>query len=224
VVTLDHVGKRYGAGAPILTDVSLELEPGGFYFLTGASGAGKTTLLKLVYLAEPPSRGRVSLFGSDAAALDRAAQTSLRRRIGIVFQDFRLLDDLTAAENVALPLRIGGVPERQIRANVPELLAWVGLADRGDAVAATLSGGERQRIAIARAVVRRPELLIADEPTGNVDDDVAMLLVRLFERINRLGTTVLIATHDIAFARQFEHRRFHLDRGVLSLTDGPSPR
>jgi cell division transport system ATP-binding protein len=224
VVTLEHVGKRYGAGAPILTDVSLQLEPGGFYFLTGASGVGKTTLLKLIYLAEHPSRGGLRLFGTDAAALDRAGLAALRRRIGIVFQDFRLLDDLTAAENVALPLRIDGVPERQIRANVPELLAWVGLANRADAVAATLSGGERQRIAIARAVVRRPELLIADEPTGNVDDDVAMLLVRVFERINRLGTTVLIATHDIAFARQFEHRHFHLDRGMLSVVGEPSAR
>jgi cell division transport system ATP-binding protein len=224
VVTLEHVGKRYGAGAPILTEVSLRLEPGGFYFLTGASGVGKTTLLKLIYLAEHPSRGGLRLFGTDAAALDRAGLAALRRRIGIVFQDFRLLADLTAAENVALPLRIDGVPERQIRANVPELLAWVGLANRADAVAATLSGGERQRIAIARAVVRRPELLIADEPTGNVDDDVAMLLVRVFERINRLGTTVLIATHDIAFARQFEHRHFHLDRGMLSVVGEPSAR
>jgi cell division transport system ATP-binding protein len=224
VVTLENVGKRYGAGAPILTDVSLQLEPGGFYFLTGASGVGKTTLLKLIYLAEHPSRGGLRLFGTDAAALDRAGLAALRRRIGIVFQDFRLLDDLTAAENVALPLRIDGVPERQIRANVPELLAWVGLANRADAVAATLSGGERQRIAIARAVVRRPELLIADEPTGNVEDDVAMLLVRVFERINRLGTTVLIATHDIAFARQFEHRHFHLDRGMLSVVGEPSAR
>ena len=224
MVTLEQVGKRYDAGAPILTDISLRLERGGFYFLTGASGAGKTTLLKLIYLAERPSRGRVSLFGADTAALDRAGLAAVRRRIGIVFQDFRLLDELTAAENVALALRIAGVPERQIRTNVPELLAWVGLANRGDAVAATLSGGERQRIAIARAVVRRPELLIADEPTGNVDDDVAMLLVRVFERINRLGTTVLIATHDIAFARQFEHRRFHLDRGMLSVVGEPSPR
>jgi cell division transport system ATP-binding protein len=224
VVTLEHVSKRYAAGTPILSDISLHLEPGGFYFLTGASGAGKTTLLKLIYLAEQPSRGRLSLFGTDAATLDRAGQAMLRRRLGVVFQDLRLLDDLTAAENVALPLRIAGVQERQIRANVPELLAWVGLADRGDALAATLSGGERQRIAIARAIVRRPELLIADEPTGNVDDDVAMLLVRVFERINRLGTTVLIATHDIAFARQFEHRRLHLDRGMLSGIGEPLPQ
>jgi cell division transport system ATP-binding protein len=222
VVTLEHIGKRYGAGAQILSDVSLELEPGGFYFLTGASGAGKTTLLKLIYLAERPSRGRLMLFGTDIGNLDRAARTAMRRRIGIVFQDFRLIDELSARENVALPLRIAGVPERQIRANVPELLAWVGLADRTEAPAATLSGGERQRVAIARAIVGRPQLLIADEPTGNVDDDIALLLVRVFERINRLGSTVVIATHDIAFANRFEHRRFHLDRGMLSVVGDAS--
>jgi cell division transport system ATP-binding protein len=224
MVRFENVGMRYGTGPEVLRDLSLYLPPGSFHFLTGASGAGKTTLLKLLYLAERPSRGRISLFGTDAATLDRAGQAALRRRIGIVFQDFRLLDELTATDNVALALRVAGVAERQIRANVPELLAWVGLTDRGDAPAAILSGGERQRVAIARAIVRRPELLIADEPTGNVDDDVAMLLVRVFERINRLGTTVLIATHDIAFARQFEHRHFHLDRGMLSVVGEPSAR
>jgi cell division transport system ATP-binding protein len=216
VVSLEHIGKRYGTEAPILAEVSLDLEPGGFYFLTGASGAGKTTLLRIIHLAERPSGGRLRLFGTDTAALDRRAQAALRRRIGFVFQDFRLIDELGAGDNVALPLRLAGAPERQIRDNVSELLAWVGLASRADARAAALSGGERQRIAIARAIVGRPELLIADEPTGNVDDEIAMLLVRVFERINRLGTTVLIATHDLAFARQFEHRRFHLDRGLLS--------
>ncbi len=216
VVSLEHIGKRYDNGVQILSDVSLNLEPGGFYFLTGASGAGKTTLLRIIHLAELPSRGRLTLFGADAAALDRHARAALRRRIGIVFQDFRLVDELSARDNLALPLRIAGAPERQIRDNLPELLAWVGLASRAEARAATLSGSERQRIAIARAIVHRPELLIADEPTGNVDDETALLLVRVFERINRLGTTVLIATRDIAFARRFEHRRFHLDRGMLS--------
>jgi cell division transport system ATP-binding protein len=220
VVTLDHVGKRYGNGAPILADVSVALEPGGFYFLIGASGAGKTTLLNLVALAERPTSGRVRLFDRDTGPLDRAARAALRRRIGIVFQDFRLLDELSAADNVALPLRIAGIDEARIDKNVPDLLAWVGLEGRGAATAGTLSGGERQRVAIARAVIGRPQLLIADEPTGNVDDDVAMLLVRAFERINELGTTVLIATHDFAFARQFAHRRLHLEGGRLSAADG----
>lgn len=216
VVTLEQVGKRYGTGAQILSDVSLTLEAGAFYFLTGASGAGKTTLLKIITLAELPSRGRLTLFGADTAALERNARAALRRRIGIVFQDLWLIDELSAGENVALPLRIAGAPERQIRDNVAELLTWVGLAERADSCTATLSGGERQRVAIARAIVRRPELLIADEPTGNGGDETALLLVRIFERINRLGTTVLIATDDSAFARQFEHRRFHLDQGMLS--------
>ena len=220
MVKLENIGKRYGADAEILRDVSLTLDTGGFYFLTGVSGAGKTTLLKIIYLAEPPSRGAVSLFDTDAATADRTAHTALRRRIGIVFQDFRLVDHLTVRDNVALPLRIAGAPEREIRENVPELLGWMGLEGKLDVLPATLSGGEQQRVAIARAIVRRPDLLIADEPTGNVDDEIAMLLVRVFERINKLGTTVLIATHDVAFARQFAHRRYHIDRGVLSIANG----
>lgn len=219
MVRLQNVGKRYGADAEILRDVSMQLDPGGFYFLTGVSGAGKTTLLKIIYLAEPPSRGVFTLFDSDVGSTDRATLPALRRRLGIVFQDYRLVDHLSVRDNVALPLRIAGAPEREIRENVPELLSWMGLEDKLDYRPASLSGGEQQRVAIARAIVRRPDLLIADEPTGNVDDDIAMLLVRVFERINKLGTTVLIATHDIAFARQFSHRRFHLDRGALSMVD-----
>jgi cell division transport system ATP-binding protein len=219
VVRLENVGKRYGTDAEILHDVSMRLDPGGFYFLTGVSGAGKTTLLKIIYLGEPPSRGVVTLFGIDVATTDRATHTGLRRRIGIVFQDFRLVEHLSVRDNVALPLRIAGAAEREIRENVPELLSWMGLDGKLDFRPATLSGGEQQRVAIARAIVRRPDLLVADEPTGYVDDDIAMLLVRVFERINKLGTTVLIATHDIGFARQFAHRRFHLDRGALSIAD-----
>jgi cell division transport system ATP-binding protein len=217
LVRLENVGKRYGAEAEILRDVSLTLDPGGFYFLTGVSGAGKTTLLKIIYLAEPPSRGVVTLFDTDAATASRAAHNELRRRIGIVFQDFRLVDHLSVRDNVALPMRIAGASEREIREDVPELLDWMGLDGKLDFRPATLSGGEQQRVAIARAIVRRPDLLIADEPTGNVDDEIAMLLVRVFERINKLGTTVLIATHDVAFARQFAHRRYHLDSGALCI-------
>jgi cell division transport system ATP-binding protein len=216
LVTLEHVGKRYDDGAQIISDVSLTLEAGVFYFLTGASGSGKTTLLRLITLAERPTHGRLTLFGADAAALDRNARAMLRRRIGIVFQDLWLIDALSAGDNVALPLRIAGAPEHEVRDNVIELLAWVGLAGRADARTATLSGGERQRVAVARAIVGRPELLIADEPTGNGGEEIALLLVRIFERINRLGTTVLIATDDTAFASRFEeHRRFHLDHGML---------
>jgi cell division transport system ATP-binding protein len=220
VVRLENIGKRYGTDADILHDVSLKLDDGGFYFLTGSSGTGKTTLLKIIYLAERPSRGLVTLFDTDASTADRATHTALRRRIGIVFQDFRLVEHLSVRDNVALPLRIAGAPEREIRENVPELLGWMGLEGKLDFRPATLSGGEQQRVAIARAIVRRPDLLIADEPTGNVDDEIAMLLVRVFERINKLGTTVLIATHDVAFARQFAHHRYHIDRGVVSLASG----
>jgi cell division transport system ATP-binding protein len=155
------------------------------------------------------------LFGADAATLDRDARAALRRRIGIVFQDLRLIDDLSAGDNVALPLRIAGAGEQEMRDNVAELLAWVGLAGRGDAPTATLSDGERRRVAIARALVRRPELLIADDPAGNGGDETAALLVRIFEQVNRLGATVLIATRDISFARQFAHQHLHLDRGML---------
>ena len=218
-VRLENVGKRYGSEPEILHDVSLTLEPGGFYFLTGASGAGKTTLLKIVYLAERPSHGIVTLFDTDVATADRAAQTALRRRIGIVFQDFRLVDHLSVRDNVALPLRIAGGAESEIRKNIPDLLDWLGIADKIEARPPSLSGGEQQRVAIARAIVRQPDLLIADEPTGNVDQEIAHLLVEVFERINALGTTVVVATHDVDFVRRFAHRRLHLDHGVLSVPD-----
>jgi cell division transport system ATP-binding protein len=219
VVRLENIGKHYGADAEILRDVSLTLDTGEFCFLTGVSGAGKTTLLKIIYLLEPPSRGLVTLFDIDASTASRATRSALRRRIGIVFQDFRLVDHLSVRDNVALPLRIAGAPEREIRENVPELLGWMGLESKFDFCPAALSGGEQQRVAIARAIVRRPDLLIADEPTGNVDDDTAMLLVRAFEQINKLGTTVLIATHDIVFTRRFSHRRYHLERGALAIAN-----
>ena len=215
VVRLEHVEKRGDTGAPIVSDVSLALEAGAFYCLTGASGAGKTTLLRIISLAEPPTRGNVRLFGADVATLDRDAQAALRRRIGIVFQDLRLIKGLSAGDNVALPLRIAGASEHEVRDNVAQLLAWIGLAERGGALVATLSAGERQRVAVARAIVRRPELLIADDPAGNGGEEIADLLDRIFKHINSLGTTVLIATDDTAFAGRFAHRRFHLDRGML---------
>ena len=198
IVEFDSVGLRYGTGAEVLKDLDFRLDRGGFTYLTGPSGAGKTSLMKLLYLAQAPTRGRIRLFGEELGDAPREAMPAFRRRIGVVFQDFRLVRHLSAFDNVALPLRIAGRPEPEIETSVRELLDWVGLADRAAAPPPTLSGGEQQRVAIARAVVAHPELLVADEPTGNVDADMAKRLLHLFESLNRLGTTVLVATHDLS--------------------------
>ena len=215
MVRFENVGMRYGSGPEVLRDVTFELEGGSFTFLTGLSGAGKTTLLKLIYLAEPPSRGLVTLFGQELATAKRQDLPPLRRRIGVVFQDFRLLDHLSVYDNVALPLRLAGRRDQDYAHDVRELLSWVGLGDRMQAKPPTLSGGEQQRVAIARAVVARPDLLIADEPTGNVDPEMGARLVRLIAELNRLGTTVLIATHDRALVEATRGREMRLVDGRL---------
>ncbi len=217
IVQFDNVGLRYGTDKEVLTDVSFTLFPGCFYFLTGASGAGKTSLLKLLYLAQRPSRGLIRMFGTDAITLPRGRLPGFRRRIGVVFQDFRLVSHLSAFDNVALPLRVAGVIEKDIVKPVSDMLEWVGLGDRMGARPATLSGGEQQRVAIARAVIARPDMLVADEPTGNVDPEMALKLLRLFESLNRLGTTVVVATHDAHLIRNVpESLIMRLDRGRLS--------
>lgn len=216
IVQFENVGLRYGTGTEALSDVSFTLSAGSFYFLTGASGAGKTSLLKLLYLAQRPTRGVVRLFGEDAGALPRRRLPGFRRRIGVVFQDFRLLPHLSAYDNIALPLRVAGMPEAEIEAPVREMLAWVGLTDRGTAKPPTLSGGEQQRIAIARAVITRPEMLVADEPTGNVDPDMAERLLHLFDSLNRLGTTVVVATHDFHLLNRIPNARMmRIEKGRL---------
>jgi cell division transport system ATP-binding protein len=215
MVRFENVGMRYGLGPEVLRDVSFRLDPGSFTFLTGLSGAGKTTLLKLIFLAEPPCRGLISLFGRDLATTRRQDFPPLRRRIGVVFQDFRLFDHLSAFDNVAMPLKLAGRREGQYAQDVEELLSWVGLGDRMDAKPHTLSGGEQQRVAIARAVVARPDLLVADEPTGNVDAEIGARLIRLFAELNRLGTTVLIATHDRALIERVRAREMRLVDGRL---------
>ncbi len=197
IVEFENVGLRYGMGAETLSDLSFTLGRGAFYFLTGASGAGKTSLLKLLYLAQRPSRGLIRLFGEDMVTTPRAELPMLRRRIGVVFQDFRLVPHLSAFDNVALPLRVAGADEAEIEARVSEMLDWVSLAGRSSARPATMSGGEQQRVAIARAVIAQPEMLVADEPTGNVDPDMAARLMGLFEALIRFGTTVVVATHDM---------------------------
>ena len=200
MISFENVGLRYGDGPEVLHDLHFRLPAGSFHFLTGASGAGKSSLLRMLYLDQKPTRGRTSLFGRDIATLTRDEVAWFRRRIGVVFQDFRLLDHLSAAENVALPLRVAGMREQDYRADVAEMLEWVGLGDRMDARPPALSGGEKQRVAIARAVVASPDLILADEPTGNVDPAMGARIMSLFEQMNKLGKTVLLATHDLDMA------------------------
>jgi len=215
IIEMQNVGIRYGQGAEVLSDVKLALKRGSFHFLTGKSGAGKTSLLSMMYLAQRPSRGKMMVFGRDINFTNRDALSSLRRRIGVVFQDFRLLDHLSAFDNVALPLRVCGMDEREIRKRVSELLTWVELDNHMLDATATLSGGEKQRVAIARAVINRPELLLADEPTGNVDNFIAPKLMKLFVEWNKLGTTVVIATHSEKLINDFAYPRLHLQNRSL---------
>jgi len=201
----------------------MRLDAGSFHFLTGPSGAGKSSLLKLIYMSERPSRGLVALFERDVSSMPRGELPPLRRRIGVIFQDFRLINHLSTFDNVALPLRVAGQSEDKIKANVTELLTWVGLADKIQARPPTLSGGQQQRVAIARAVIGKPSVILADEPTGNVDDEMAVRLLRLLEEMNRLGTTVIVATHNHYLAQRMGQPRLHLDGGKLSLFKPEAP-
>jgi cell division transport system ATP-binding protein len=215
MLRFENVGLRYGLGAEVLRDLSFAIEPNSFQFLTGPSGAGKTSLLRLMFLALKPTRGLVRVFGRDILTLPPRELPGLRRRIGVVFQDFRLLDHMTTYENVALPLRVAGREESNYRAEVVELLGWVGLGERLDAFPSVLSGGEKQRAAIARALVAQPEMLLADEPTGNVDPQLARRILRLFVELHKSGTSVVIATHDIALMDLYDARRLVLHEGRL---------
>lgn len=217
----DRVGMRYGRGAEVLKDVTFELDPGSFHFLTGPSGAGKSSLLKLIYLAQAPSAGKVRLFGRNVASIPLRERPALRRRVGVVFQDYRLLDHLSVFDNAALPLRVSGRRPSSYRDDVAELLTWVGLGRRFAALPETLAGGEKQRLAIARAVVGRPDLLLADEPTGNIDPEMALRILRLFVELNKLGTTILIASHDQDLVARSGQPVIHLDKGRLTRFSAP---
>lgn len=217
MISLTNVALRYDRGPEILSDVNFQLRPGSFHFLTGPSGAGKTSLLRLLFMTIHPTQGEIHLFNHDVSDITTAKRAQLRRRIGIVFQDFRLLDHLTTWENVALPLRVVGKQIADYREDVTDLLQWVGLGDRMHAYPSILSGGEQQRAAIARAVIGKPELLLADEPTGNVDPQMARRLLRLFVELNRLGTSVVIATHDHQLMRQYKAPRLELHEGDVRI-------
>ena len=219
MIRFENVGMRYDVGPEVLQDLTFELAPGSFRFLTGPSGAGKTSLLRLLFLGARPSRGTVVLFGEDMSRVARERLALLRRKIGIVFQDFRLVDHLSARENVALPLRIAGAAREDIDTSVEQMLEWVGLAHRMDVRPSMLAGGERQRVAIARAVIGRPDLLLADEPTGSMDSDNGARVLRLFESLNRLGTTVVFATHDERLVAGYPYPCFRLDGGRLLHAD-----
>ena len=231
IVKFDNVGLRYGTDPEVLSDVSFTLFPGSFYFLTGASGAGKTSLLKLLYLAQRPSRGSIRMFGKDVITSPRSSLPDFRRRLGVVFQNFRLVQHLSAFDNVALPLRLAGTDEGKVQRSVTDMMEWVGLSHRMQALPQTMSGGEQQRVAIARAVIARPQVLIADEPTGNVDPEMALKLLRLFEALNnRVGTTVIVATHDVHLLKKVpESLIMRLNKGRLSDPTGalrypPAPK
>lgn len=219
MIRFENVGLRYGMGPEILRDITLQIPERSFQFLSGPSGAGKTTLLRLLFLSLKPTRGLITVFGKDRARIPRQELPLLRRRIGVVFQDFRLLDHMTTYENVALPLRVRGREEASYRTDVTELLKWVGLGERMHVLPPVLSGGEKQRAAIARALIGKPEILLADEPTGNVDPPLARRLMRLFVELNRSGTSVVIATHDINLMNQFDARRLVLEEGRLTVYD-----
>lgn len=219
LIRFDNVGLRYGLGPEILSDLTFRIAPNSFQFLTGPSGAGKTSLLRLMLLALRPTRGLIHLFGKDANTIRRSEMPAIRRRIGVVFQEFRLLDHLTTYENVALPLMVRGRSESDYRRDVTDLLEWVGLGDRMHVLPPVLSGGEKQRAAIARALIDQPAVLLADEPTGNVDPPLARRLLRLFIELHRSGTTVVIATHDLTLMDQYEARRLVLHDGRLLIYD-----
>lgn len=223
MIKFEHVGLRYGIGPEVLDDITFTLDAGSFHFLCGPSGAGKSSLMSLLYLGRKATRGQIHMMGKNTGVLNREDLSKLRQKIGVVFQDFRLLPHLSAYDNVALPLRISGISEKKIKSHVEELLDWVGLGDCMNRLPATLSGGQQQRIAIARAVIGNPRLLLADEPTGNLDDEIGMKLMGLFEQLNKMGTTVLIATHSTQILDRLPHPRLILDHGHLDIFDPRQP-
>lgn len=217
IISLQNVSVGYEGNEEVLSNVSLELQPGSFTFITGKSGSGKTTLLNMLYLVKKPSKGVLNVFGKNINFSNRDVLSLLRQRVGVVFQDFRLLEHLSVYDNIALPLRVRGMSEKEIFKRVSELLNWVELTSSIYKTCNTLSGGEKQRVAIARAVINRPDILFADEPTGSVDSEIANKLMRLFVELNKVGTTVLIATHNEQLTTTYNYQRINLYNGTAKL-------
>ena len=217
IASFQNVGLSFKGNVKLFSNLNLEITEGEFYFLTGLSGAGKSTLLKLIYLGLTPTSGHLSLFGENVARIMPESVAYMRRKIGIVFQDFRLLPHLTTVENVALPLKVRGIDPRKARQQAKDLLAWVGLEDVFNSLPHTLSGGQQQRAAITRAVMGKPKLLLADEPTGNVDEEAARKILYLFEELHKSGTTIVLATHNRSFAKEFQHPEIFLKKGQALL-------
>jgi len=215
LIAAEQVSLRYGRHEPVLRDVSFTIRGGEYVFVTGPSGSGKTTLLRLLFRDLTPTTGRILVAGQDLDSLRPREIAYFRRRIGVVFQDFKLLPKRTVFQNVALALRVAGVPRKEIRERVERILARVNLTHRQDAIPSEISGGEQQRVAIARAMVGNPSILLADEPTGNLDRQIAVEIFDLFEGFNQRGTTIIVATHDLASALERGKRVFRLERGSL---------
>lgn len=216
MIVARHIGLRYTAGPEVLSDISCRLEEGSFHYLTGPSGSGKTSLMRLFHIGKLPTRGDLSVFGQDVAKADRRERAHLRSKIGVIFQNFRLLPHLSLFDNIALPLRLGGYPENRIESAVNDMIAWIGLKDYAAALPAYLSGGQQQRAAIARAVITKPKFLLADEPTGSLDDSMGERILTLFEQLNKSGTAVLIATHNRHIIDRFPHPELQLKHGYLA--------
>ncbi len=215
IILLQNIGLKYDTGPEVLKDINLDIKSGEFYFLTGPSGAGKTSLLKLLHLAHKQTRGKIRLFSKDIDNLKHDEIAKIRRRIGVVFQDYELLNHLSIMDNVSLPLKIAGKSNKYIEDHVPELIKWVGLEKFINEKPTYLSGGQQQRVAIARAVINNPDIIIADEPTGNVDEEMAKKLLFLFLELNKRGTTIIIATHSVNLIKQFKFPVLHIKDGHL---------
>ena len=216
MITLSHVGLRYAGGPEVLSDIHLSLAPGSFHYLTGKSGSGKTSLMRLLHIGWLPTRGDIHIFETDLMAASRKKRAALRQDIGVIFQDFRLLPHLSLYDNIALPLRLRGHDETAIKNDIDHIADWIGLKDHLKIKPPFLSGGQQQRAAIARAVVTKPKILLADEPTGSLDDSMGHRIMALFEELNKSGTAIVVATHSESMIETFPHKRLHLEGGKIT--------